>query len=404
VSRAKLAGRFLYGRAARSGAWLSKRSGSYLHGTTPERQGALSALNDLLNRAAMRELACAAGSGSWTSARASVSSRATWLAPPGTPWSGSSARQQQIAEARRQAKEAGEEALLQLRQATPRKGCRAARKDRTPRPCALRARARPGSAHRRAHDDASAQVRGPHRLRTTTTTSSGSGPSRSASALSGARTCAAFDRLGKRPVRGTQAHRADPRRRRPADPFGLLFFGACAGEKTFVQLVDNMLRWSREPARRSSGTPASGVDVRCRARRAAAVPGEIGRRLLVCRVLGRGREALKERVWAPPAKSSGPRSRHSCATCTARWRRSGALRQSAFATTSGIELQPLYRAARLPIPGAAGVPRGSILHARRAGSGSGYGLHTSLGRRTGGTGALRRQKRRGYMAGFCTPA
>jgi SAM-dependent methyltransferase len=99
-----------------------QRGGSYLHGTAPEEQARLSSLNDLLNRAALRELGLrggerivdfGAGIGQLTRAMARAA---------GAPVLGIERSPQQIAEASRQAKEAGEESLLLLRQGDVQEG------------------------------------------------------------------------------------------------------------------------------------------------------------------------------------------------------------------------------------------------------------------------------------------
>src|SRR5947199_4726494 len=99
-----------------------QRSGSYLHGTAPEEQARLSTLNDLLNRAALRELRLrggekiadfGAGLGQLTRDMARAAGRAAF---------GIERSPKQIAEAMRQATAAGEETLLELRQGDVQEG------------------------------------------------------------------------------------------------------------------------------------------------------------------------------------------------------------------------------------------------------------------------------------------
>lgn len=90
----------------------------YLHGTDPQEQVRLSTLNDLLNEASLRELhlqggekVLDVGSGLAQLTRAMARS-----AGPGTPVVGIERSTEQLAEAVRQARAAGEEALIELRQ------------------------------------------------------------------------------------------------------------------------------------------------------------------------------------------------------------------------------------------------------------------------------------------------
>jgi len=101
---------------------MSVTSGSYLHGTAPEEQARLSILNELLNRAALRELALrggekivdfGAGLGQLTRDMARAAKRRVV---------GIERSPKQIAEARRQAAAAGEESLLELRQGDVQEG------------------------------------------------------------------------------------------------------------------------------------------------------------------------------------------------------------------------------------------------------------------------------------------
>lgn len=91
-------------------------SGSqYIHGTAPEEQFRLSRLNDLLNEATLREMAPKSGErvvdfGSGLAQLTRAIARTT-----GTPAVGIERSREQIAEALRQAREAGEEALVDLR-------------------------------------------------------------------------------------------------------------------------------------------------------------------------------------------------------------------------------------------------------------------------------------------------
>ena len=95
---------------------MSGTESSYIHGTAPEEQARLSNMNELLNRPSLRELApregdrvldVGAGLGQLTRSMA----RAT-----GRPVVAVERSAEQLAEARRLAREAGEEGLLDLRQ------------------------------------------------------------------------------------------------------------------------------------------------------------------------------------------------------------------------------------------------------------------------------------------------
>lgn len=95
---------------------MSATDSSYIHGTAPEEQARLSNMNELLNRPYLRELALregdrvldvGAGLGQLSRAMARASRR---------PVVAVERSAEQIAEARRQASEAGEEGLLDLRQ------------------------------------------------------------------------------------------------------------------------------------------------------------------------------------------------------------------------------------------------------------------------------------------------
>src|SRR2546421_13066208 len=90
--------------------------GNYIHGTAPEEQARLSTLNDLLNRAALRELALRGGEknvdfGAGLGQLTRDMARAAKGRVVGIERS-----PKQIAEATRQAVAAGEESLLEMRQ------------------------------------------------------------------------------------------------------------------------------------------------------------------------------------------------------------------------------------------------------------------------------------------------
>lgn len=94
---------------------MSGTESSYIHGTAPEEQARLSNMNELLNRPYLRELALregdrvldvGAGLGQLTRAMARAAGR---------PVVAVERSAEQLAEARRQAREAGEEGLLDLR-------------------------------------------------------------------------------------------------------------------------------------------------------------------------------------------------------------------------------------------------------------------------------------------------
>src|SRR4051812_4986587 len=241
-----------------------ERSWGYLHGTTPDEQARLSALNDLLNRAAMRELALRGGErivdfGAGLGQLSREMARAA-----GTPVVGIERSPQQIAEARRQAKEAGEEALLQLRQGDAQEGVPRGGEgsydlaharfvlEHVPDPLIVvrtMMRALKSGGRIVLQDDDHDILRlWPEPL--------------GVRALWGAY-MRAFDRLGNDPYVGRRLieliHAAGGRPTHSA----FLFFGACAGEKTFVQLVDNMaslVAGAREAIVEDGLLPASTFD------------------------------------------------------------------------------------------------------------------------------------------------
>ena len=218
-----------------------ERSGSYLHGTAPEEQARLSTLNDLLNQAALRELRLrggekiadfGAGLGQLSRDMARAAGRAVF---------GIERSPKQIAEAMRQAAEAGEETLLELRQGDVQEGVPRAEEgtfdvaharfvlEHVPDPLvvvrAMMRSLRPGGRIVLQDDDHDVLRLWPEPL--------------------GVRTLwaaymRAFDRLGNDPHVGRRlvellcAAGGQPTRTT------WLFFGACAGEKMFAQLVDNM--------------------------------------------------------------------------------------------------------------------------------------------------------------------
>ncbi|MFL5390833.1 MAG: class I SAM-dependent methyltransferase [Myxococcales bacterium] len=218
-----------------------QRSGSYLHGTAPEEQARLSTLNDLLNRAAMRELRLrggekiadfGAGLGQLSRDMARAAGRAVF-AIERSP--------KQIVEAMRQAAEAGEETLLELRQGDVQEGVPRAEEgtfdvaharfvlEHVPDPLvvvrAMMRSLRSGGRLVLQDDDHDVLRLWPEPL--------GIRPLWAAYMR-------AFDRLGNDPHVGRRLveliHAAGGRATRTT----WLFFGACAGEKTFAQLVDNM--------------------------------------------------------------------------------------------------------------------------------------------------------------------
>src|SRR5262245_1028011 len=98
---------------ARLGGAMS--DSTYLHGTAPEEQRRLSTLNDLLNEGSMRELALAGGErivdfGSGLGQLTRLMARAAGVAAVGVERS-----PEQLDAARRLAREAGEEALVDFR-------------------------------------------------------------------------------------------------------------------------------------------------------------------------------------------------------------------------------------------------------------------------------------------------
>src|SRR4051812_28737977 len=218
-----------------------ERSWGYLHGTTPDEQARLSALNDLLNRAAMRELALRGGErivdfGAGLGQLSREMARAA-----ATPVLGIERSPQQIAEARRQAKEAGEEALLLLRQGDVQEGVSRSEEgtydlaharfvlEHVPDPLVvvrtmMRA-VRPGGRIVLQDDDHDILRLWPEPL--------------GVRALWAAY-MRAFDRVGNDPYVGRRLvellHAAGARPTRA----NFLFFGASAGETAFAQLVDNM--------------------------------------------------------------------------------------------------------------------------------------------------------------------
>jgi len=209
-----------------------RRSGSYLHGTTPDEQARLSTLNDLLNRATMRELALRGGErivdfgcGLCQLTREMARAARTRVA-------GIERSPQQIAEARRQAKEAGEEALLDLRQGDAQEGVPPGEEgsydlaharfvlEHVPDPLVvvrtmMRA-VRPGGRIVLQDDDHDILRLWPEPggMRVLWI---GNDP------YVGRRLVELLHAAGARPTRST-----------------FLFFGACAGESTFALLVDNM--------------------------------------------------------------------------------------------------------------------------------------------------------------------
>src|SRR4051812_4913370 len=105
-----------------AGGMSVESGGSYIHGTAPEEQARLSSLNDLLNRAALRELGLrggekivdfGAGLGQLTRDMARAA-KARVVGIERSP--------KQIAEAMRQAAAASEESLLELRQGDVQEG------------------------------------------------------------------------------------------------------------------------------------------------------------------------------------------------------------------------------------------------------------------------------------------
>jgi SAM-dependent methyltransferase len=218
-----------------------QRSGSYLHGTAPDEQARLSNLNELLNRAALRELGLRGGErivdfGSGLGQLTRDMARAA-----GAPVLGIERSPQQIAEAMRQAKEAGEESLLLLRQGDVQAGVSRSEEgsydlaharfvlEHVPDPLivvrSMMRAVRPGGRIVLQDDDHDVLRLWPEPL--------------------GVRVLweaymRAFDRVGNDPYVGRRlvellaAAGARPTRA------NFLFFGACAGESAFAQLVDNM--------------------------------------------------------------------------------------------------------------------------------------------------------------------
>lgn len=95
---------------------MSRRASNYVHGTDPVEQRRLSVLNDLLNETSLRQMALEPGErvldvGSGLAQLTRLMSRATGARALGIERSAD-----QIAEAQRQARAAGEEALIELRQ------------------------------------------------------------------------------------------------------------------------------------------------------------------------------------------------------------------------------------------------------------------------------------------------
>ena len=220
---------------------MSVTSGSYLHGTAPEEQARLSILNELLNRAALRELALrggekivdfGAGLGQLTRDMARAAKRRGV---------GIERSPKQIAEARRQAAAAGEESLLELRQGDVQEGVPRAEEgtydlaharfvlEHVPDPLvvvkAMVRAVRPGGRLVLQDDDHEILRLWPEPL--------------GVRVLWGAY-MRAFDRIGNDPYVGRRLvellHAAGARPSRSH----FLFFGACAGEPAFAQLVDNM--------------------------------------------------------------------------------------------------------------------------------------------------------------------
>jgi len=218
-----------------------QRGGSYLHGTDPEEQARLSSLNDLLNRAALRELGLRGGEkivdfGAGLGQLTRDMARAA-----GAPVVGIERSPQQIAEARRQAKDAGEESLLLLRQGDVQEGVARSEEgtydlaharfvlEHVPDPLvvvrSMMRAVRPGGRVVLQDDDHDILRLWPEPL--------------GVRALWAAY-MRAFDRVGNDPYVGRRLvellHAAGARPTRS----NFLFFGACAGEKAFAQLVDNM--------------------------------------------------------------------------------------------------------------------------------------------------------------------
>jgi SAM-dependent methyltransferase len=89
----------------------------YIHGTTPAEQGRLSVLNDLINGASLREIALRGGESVLDvgCGLAQFTRALARAAGPGARVVGVEASATQLAEARRQAREQGEQALVDLR-------------------------------------------------------------------------------------------------------------------------------------------------------------------------------------------------------------------------------------------------------------------------------------------------
>src|ERR671937_2329654 len=95
-----------------------RRQSGYIHGTDPAEQGRLSALNDLINSACLRELALAGGEKVLDvgCGLAQLTRRMARAAGPSGRVLGVDASPEQLAEAARQAREDGEGGLVELRQ------------------------------------------------------------------------------------------------------------------------------------------------------------------------------------------------------------------------------------------------------------------------------------------------
>jgi SAM-dependent methyltransferase len=218
-----------------------QRGWSYLHGTAPEEQARLSTLNGLLNSTALRELGLRGGErivdfGAGLAQLTRDMARAASSRAVGIERS-----PKQIAEALRQARTAGEDSLLELRQGDAQKGVPHSEEgsydvaharfvlEHVPDPLvvvrAMVRAVRSGGRIVLQDDDHDLLRLWPEPLGVRT--------------LWGAymRT---FDRLGNDPYVGRKLvellHAAGARPVRST----WLFFGGCAGEVAFRQLVDNM--------------------------------------------------------------------------------------------------------------------------------------------------------------------